>query len=63
MVFGPFPPITKPYTLYLSDVEPFWPYSLPHAHNIIEPVPEWPSKKESRIIVDSKNLVEPLERR
>jgi hypothetical protein len=25
-------------------------------HNILEPVLEWPSKKESKTIVDSKNL-------
>ena len=32
-------------------------------HNILEPVLEWPSKKESKTIVDSKNLVEPLKPR
>jgi hypothetical protein len=34
-----------------------------HLHNILEPVLERPSKKESKTTVDSKNLVEPLESR
>jgi hypothetical protein len=32
-------------------------------HNILEPVLERPSKKDSKTTVDSKNLVEPLELR
>jgi hypothetical protein len=32
-------------------------------HKFLELVPKWPSKKESKITLDSKNLVESLEPR
>jgi hypothetical protein len=40
-----------------------WPWRVCYGHNILEPVLERPSKKESKTTVDSKNLVEPLELR